>query len=139
MDKLDTEMIQLINEFEKITRTRVKVTYEQNGRLVVVVCQGQAKTAVGPGGKTLQLVESKLGKRFKIIEFNPDLHTFVQHVMLPLKASKIETTGPGEVTVHGADEKTRGLMIGAKAQNLRFTEKVIIKYFPELKEIKVVE
>ena len=43
------------------------------------------------------------------------------------------------VFVHGADEKTRGLMIGARAQNLRFAEKVIQKYFPELEEIKVVE
>ena len=44
----------------------------------------------------------------------------------------------GEVTVHGDDEKTRGLMIGSKARNLRFTETVCRKYFPDLQEIKVV-
>ncbi len=138
MEKLDTEKIQLINEFEKLTKTHVKNIYEHQNKLIVLVDQGEAKTAVGQGGKTLQMLEKKFGRAFKIIEYNVDLHTFIQNVMLPLKASKIEDSGEGEVTVHGADEKTRGLMIGAKAQNLRFTEQVIQKYFPDLKEIKVV-
>ena len=138
MEKLDTDMIRLIAEFEKITRTHVKNTYEHQERFIVLVEEGEAKKAVGPNGKTLELLEKKLGRRFKIVEYNRDLHTFVQNVMLPLKASKIETTGEGEITVTGNDEKTRGLMIGARAQNLRFTEKVIKKYFPELNEIKVI-
>lgn len=138
MEKLDTERIQLIAEFEKITRTNVKNIYEHQGKLVVLVDEGEAKKAVGQGGKTLKVLETKLGHTFKIVEFNPNLHTFIQHVMLPLKAQKIEDTGEGEVTVTGGDEKTRGLMIGAKAQNLRFTERVVQQYFPDLKEIKVV-
>ena len=131
-------MIRMIAEFERITKTHVKHTYTHQERIIIVVAEGEAKRAVGPSGKTLATLEEKLGKRFKIIEHNPDLHTFIQNVMLPLKAQKIEDTGEGEVTVTGADEKTRGLMIGARAQNLRFTEQVVQKYFPELKEIKVI-
>lgn len=138
MNKLDTEHIQLINEIEKITKVGVKDLYEHQGKMIILVDQEQARKAVGQGGKTLQLLEKKLGKTFKIIEYNKDLHTFIQNVMLPLKAAKIEDTGEGVVTVTGNDEKTRGLMIGAKAQNLRFTEKVVQKFFPDLKEIKVI-
>lgn len=137
MEKLNTDSIRMIAEFEKITKTNVKDTYEHQERIVIVVGEGEAKRAVGPSGKTLQLVESKLGKRFKIVEYHPEVLTFVQHVMLPLKASKIEWTGEGEITVWGPDEKTRGLMIGARAQNLRFFERVVQKYFPDVKEIKV--
>lgn len=138
MEKLDNEKIQFITEFEKLTKTNVKNIYEHQNKMIVLVDQGEAKTAVGQGGKTLVMLEQKFGKKLKIIEYNSDLHTFIQNVMLPLKASKIEDTGEGEVTVYGTDEKTRGLMIGAKAQNLRFTEQVVQKYFPDLKEIKVV-
>lgn len=138
MDKLDTERIQLINEIEKITKVPVKDLYEHQGKFIILVDQEQARKAVGQGGKTLQLLEKKLGKTFKVIEHDKDLHTFIQNVMLPLKAAKIEDTGDGEVTVTGNDEKTRGLMIGAKAQNLRFTERVVQKYYPDLKEIKVI-
>lgn len=138
MDKIDTQQIQLIAEFERLTRTHVKDMYDHQGKTVVLVNQGEAKQAVGQAGKTLVMLESKFNKKFKIIEYNSDLHTFIQNVMLPLKCIKFENTAEGEVTVTGADEKTRGLMIGAKAQNLRFTEKVVQKYFPTLKEIKVI-
>ena len=42
------------------------------------------------------------------------------------------------VTLTGPDQKTKGLMIGAKAANLRMYEKIVQKYYPQLKEIKVV-
>jgi len=48
--------------------------------------------------------------------------------MLPLRIETIKEEN-GIVYVHGKDEKTRGLMIGAKAKNLRFTEKIVQMYF----------
>lgn len=135
---LDTELIQVISGFERLTRTKVKDCYPHQGKLMMIVNPGQAKKAVGPEGKTLKLAETKLGKTFKIVEYNPDLLVFVKNVLLPLKANKIELTAENEITVTGPDEKTRGLMIGAKAQNLRFTESIVQQYFPELKEIKII-
>lgn len=135
---LDTDLIRAIAEFERITHARVQETFEHQNKLVVVVGRGDAKKCVGPEGKTLRIAEQKLGRRFKIIEMHPEMLTFIRNAMLPLRATKIEETGDGVVTVTGPDEKTRGLMIGAKAQNLRFTEKVVQRYFPQLKEIKVI-
>ena len=135
---LDTELIQTVNEFERMTHARVKDIFEHQNKIVLVVDQGDARKAVGPEGKTLHRAEEKLAKKFKIVEFNPDILIFIKHALLPLRATKIEPTGEGVITVTGPDEKTRGLMIGAKAQNLRFTEKVVQQYFPELKEIKVI-
>ena len=65
------------------------------------------------------------------------LGQFVQNAMLPLKIESIKEE-EGIIVVHGKDEKTRGLMIGAKARNLRWTESVVQIYFPQIKEIKVV-
>ena len=134
----DTERIQTIAGFEKISGARVRDCFEHQEKLVLVVGRGDARKAVGPVGKTLRKAEEKLGKKFKIVEYHPDLLVFIKNAMLPLKASKIELTGEGEVTVHGPDEKTRGLMIGSKARNLRFTETIARHYFPDLKEIKVI-
>jgi hypothetical protein len=55
----------------------------------------------------------------------------------PLKVVEI-VEGEGVITMTGSDQKTRGLMIGARAKNLRLYESIVQKYFPDIKELKVV-
>ena len=133
---IDNDFLQIISEVEKVTRAQIDKLLTHDDKLVFVVEKGGARKIVGPQGKTLKKLEDKLGKRLKIVEKTPDKFVFVQNAMLPLKIAKIHEEA-GIVHVHGADEKTRGLMIGAKAKNLRFTEKVVQMYFPDVQEIKV--
>jgi N utilization substance protein A len=134
---LDNELLQTIGIVEKVTQARIDKCIPREDRLVFVVERGDARKIVGPSGATLKKLEEKLGKRLKIIEKTPDKFQFVKNAMLPLKVESIKEEA-GIIVVHGADEKTRGLMIGAKARNLRFTESVVQMYFPDVVEIKVV-
>ncbi|MDD9954078.1 MAG: NusA-like transcription termination signal-binding factor [Candidatus Woesearchaeota archaeon] len=134
---LDKDLLQTITLVEQKTRARVDQCLPKDDKLVFIVGKGDARKMVGPGGATLKKLEEQLGKKLKIIEKNPDKFTFVQNAMLPLRIETINEEN-GIITVHGRDEKTRGLMIGAKAKNLRFTEKVVQMYFPDVQEIKVV-
>lgn len=134
---LDNDLLQTISLVERITHARVDKCIPRDDKLVFVVEKGDARKIVGPSGATLKKLESQLGKRLKIIEKTEDKFQFVKNAMLPLRVESIKEED-GIITVHGADEKTRGLMIGAKAQNLRFTEKVVQMYFPDVREIKVV-
>ena len=134
---IDTDLLQTITLVEKITRAQIDRCIPSEEKLVFIVERGGARKMVGPEGKTLKKLESQLGKKLKVVEKTPEKFQFVQNAMLPLKIESIKEE-EGIITVHGKDEKTRGLMIGAKAKNLRFTEKLVQMYFPDVREIKVV-
>ena len=134
---IDNDLLQTINVVEKITHAHVDRCIPRDDKLIFVVGRGDARKIVGPQGATLKKLESQLGKRLKVIEKTDDKMSFIRNAMLPLKIVDMKEED-GIVTVYGPDEKTKGLMIGAKAQNLRFTEKVVQMYFPEVREIKVV-
>ena len=133
---IDNDLLQTIMLVEKITHARIDRCIPRDDKLVFIVNKGDAKKIVGQDGATLKKLESQLGKKLKIIEKADDKQQFIRNAMLPLRVSDMKEED-GIVTVSGADEKTRGLMIGAKAQNLRFTEKIVQMYFPEVREIKV--
>jgi NusA-like KH domain protein len=134
---IDNDLLQTIAIVEKVTHARVDRCIPRDDKLIFVVGRGDARKIVGPQGAVLKKLEGQLNKRLKIIEKVDDKMLFIRNAMLPLKIVDMKEED-GIVTVYGPDEKTKGLMIGAKAQNLRFTEKVVQMYFPEVREIKVV-
>jgi NusA-like KH domain protein len=134
---IDNDLLQTIALVEKITHARVDRCIPRDDKLIFVVGRGDARKIVGPNGATLKKLEQQLSKRLKVIEKTDDKMSFIRNAMLPLKIVDMKEED-GIVTVVGPDEKTKGLMIGAKAQNLRFTEKVVQMYFPDVREIKVV-
>ena len=136
--KYDMQTIQWMSLFEKITRARLKDCFTHNNKLCFLVEEGQLRKALGPQKKNLIRLESLLNRKLKIIEYKDDLLKFIVNVFAPLKVAKIEETEEGVVTITGPDQKTKGLMIGARAQNLRNYEQIVQKYYPTLKEIKII-
>ncbi|NQU98618.1 NusA-like transcription termination signal-binding factor [Candidatus Woesearchaeota archaeon] len=135
--KYDLDLIRHINLFEKITRINVKECFYFKEKLTFMVNQGLMMKALGKNKMHLLKLEKLLSKQIRIIEYNENLLQFIQNLIAPLKVVKISEED-GVVTIIGPDTKTKGLMIGSKAKNLRETEEIVQKYFPELKEIKVV-
>jgi len=138
---LDNDTLQIIAAFEKLTHVRVQDFFVHNDRLIFIIEAGGLMRALGKDGANVKLLSQKLGnKRLKVAEINPDLKLFIRNLIHPLKVERMETDTPdaGIVTLFDNDMKTKGLIIGAKAQNLRFYERVVQKYFPEVKELRVV-
>jgi transcription antitermination factor NusA-like protein len=77
-----------------------------------------------------------LKRKIKIVEFNPNRVQFITNYLAPLRIVYIKEDGD-VITVTGDDTKTKGLIIGIKAQNLRNLEKIASKYFT-IEEIKVI-
>jgi len=134
---IDNELLQTISLVEKFTHAHIDRCIPKENKLVFVVGRGDAKKIVGPQGSTLKKLEVQLGKKFKIIERTDDKLQFIRNAFLPLRIVEMKEVD-GIVTIVGPDEKTKGLMIGAKAHNLRFTEKIVQIYFPDVREIKIV-
>jgi transcription termination/antitermination protein NusA len=135
--KYDMETLQWMNLFEKVTKARIKDCFVHNEKIHFIVENGQLFKALGENKKNVTKLEDLLKKKVKVIEYSDDMLKFIVNVMAPLKCVDIKNDAD-IVTITGPDQKTKGLMIGARANNLRKFEGVVQKYFPNLKEIKVI-
>jgi len=123
--------------FEKVTKTELKDSFIDNNELLTfVVMEGQLGKAVGKKAVNVKALESMLKKKIKIVEFSPDMIKFIKNLIYPLKAEEI-TQEEKVIIIKGPDVKTKGLLIGRNAKNLRNTESIVKKYF-EIDEIKVI-
>jgi len=122
--------------YESITGSAIKDCFEQNGRLIFVVKQGEIGKAIGKRGMNIKKLERIFKKRIKIIEFSQELLQFIQNVVFPLKVKEIKQEN-NKVIITPPDTETRGYLIGKGAVNLRATEEIVKRYF-DITEIKVI-
>jgi N utilization substance protein A len=133
----DNNFLQIMRLFEKVTRVSLKDAYDTTTSIFFIVNPGNLIKALGKNRENVTKLQEMLGRRFKIVEYNSDILKFVKNVIFPYKVLDITQEG-NIVTIKGPDMKTKGLIIGAKAQNLRNYESIVKKYFTDLEEIKVV-
>ncbi|MBU0666632.1 MAG: NusA-like transcription termination signal-binding factor [Nanoarchaeota archaeon] len=135
--KLDTEIIRQIALFENITRAHVKDCFVLRDRLTFIVQSGEMGKALGKNKANIFKIEKLLKRRIKIFEYNPNILQFVRNLFLPLRIQEIKEE-ENIITITGPDSKTKGLMIGANAKNLRAYEEITKRYFSQVNEIKVI-
>ena len=131
----DVELIKTINLFENVTKARVKDALYMKELLTFIVFEGDMFRALGKNLENLKKMESMLKRKIKIVEFNNDMVKFITNLLYPYKVDSITVDGK-IVTIKDEDTKTKGLIIGAKAQNLRQYERIVKKYF-DIEEIRV--
>ena len=131
----DSDTLRLMSLFESATGAKLKDCL-QDGQLIFVVEEGEMGKAIGPRGFNVKRIEDALKRKIKIIEFSADPVKFIKGLVYPLQ---VETAveEEGIVTLRAVDHKTRGYLIGRNASNLRNYEKIVKRYFPTVKEIKV--
>lgn len=134
--KYDISLMKFISLFEAITQAKLKDAVDEESRLLFVVEEGEIGKAIGKNGMNVKRLENVLNKRIRIVEFNNDLLQFVRNLIYPLAAREIKEENK-IVIIAGNDAKTKGLLIGRDAQNLRAYENVVKRYF-EIEGIKVV-
>jgi NusA-like KH domain protein len=132
---LDVDMLKCIGLFENVTHARVKDAFYFKEILTFMVLEGDMFKALGKNLSNLKRLEQMLQKRIKIIEYNPDIIKFITNLLYPYKVAEIKQDEK-IITITDPDMKTKGLIIGAKAQNLRAYESIVKKYF-DIVEIKV--
>lgn len=130
----DTETMQLMAYFEKATRARLKDCVVRDWLVVLVVEPGEMGKALGPKGRNVRRLESALKKRVRIVEFSPELVSFIKNMVHPVDV-KVEEQD-GVVLLVPPDLKSRGVLIGRNAQTLRLFEEVVRRFFP-VKELRV--
>ncbi len=135
--KLDMDALRMLSLFEKVTDSRVKDAVDYKDKLTFIVEEGQLWKALGKDRANLIKLEELLKRRVKIVEYRKDKIQFLVNLIHPLRVKDIQEDEEGIITITGTDTKTKGLLIGSRAQNLRATEEVMRMYF-DVKEIKVI-
>ena len=135
--KINLELIQYINYFERLTKASVKDCFFEEEKLIFVVKPGQARKAVGINGVNAKRFVEKTGKKIKIIEFNEDPIKFIRSLVSPIRPKNIEQE-EDTINIEVESTKDKGLLIGRNAKNLENLKKHVQKYFVQIKDIKIV-
>ncbi len=133
--KYSQDLMKFMSIFETITHAKLKDCIEDDF-LIFVVQENQIAKSIGKNGNNVKQLQNILKKKIKIVEFNTDVVIFVKNLITPLKAKDIKID-EDVIIIQGEDTKTKGLLIGRNAKNLREYESIVKRYFP-IKEIKVV-
>ncbi len=135
--KYDLNLMKFMSFFESITKAKLKdCFFDKNEMLVFLVEENQIAKAIGKKGINVKNIRQKINRKIKIVEFNPNLETFVANLISPLSAKEIKIDDK-VITIVGPDTKTKGLLIGRSGQNLRNYEEIVKRYF-DINEIKVI-
>ena len=135
--KFGVDTIRYMSLFETLTRAKPKdCFFDSNKQLVFVVEPGNIAKAVGKSGANVKKLENALKRKIKIVEFNPNMLKFIANLIAPVKAKEIKSENK-KIIITPADLKTRGMLIGKNAKNLKNFENITKKYF-DITEIRVV-
>jgi len=122
---LDTNAIQSIQIFERLTHARCKDYILQETMSFFIVEPDNIGKAIGKQAVHIKQLEQVLRKKIRIIEYAPELKQFVQNVIAPLRIDNFEEHD-GVVLLAAKDLKTRGMLIGRNASHLRLYEAIIL-------------
>lgn len=124
--------------FDRITHVPLKDCFEDTHHLLTfVVNYHEIGRAVGKKAQLVKKLEQQLKRKVRIVGYHPDVKGFIRFLIYPLHVAHVELQD-GIITITDDDRKTKSLLIGRNAQNLRNTESIVQRYFPDIKEIRVV-
>ncbi|HLD05820.1 MAG TPA: NusA-like transcription termination signal-binding factor [Candidatus Nanoarchaeia archaeon] len=134
--KYDTQLIQTMALFERLTGAETRDCFQYPDRLVFVVNPGQMGKALGKHKMHPRKLEQMFKKKVQIVEYADTLKGFIRNLIQPLTVDDIEE-GKEEVVLKVKDTKTKGYLIGIRAQNLKRLQETVQQYYP-INKIKVV-
>ncbi len=135
--KYTQELIGMMSIFSKIAKVTVKDCFEDNlNVLTFVVDHTQLGRAIGKKAVTIKRLEQLFKRKIRVIGFYPEIELFVRNVVYPLHVESVERE-ENILYLKDPDKKTKSLLIGRNAQNLRNTEAIVQRYFVDVTEIKV--
>ena|SRR3989344_2696444 len=132
--KYDITVMGYMSLFENVTKAKLRDCIADN-TITFVVEPGEIGRAIGKKGMNVYMLEKIFKKKIRIVEFSENLQTFIKNLVAPLKLAGIEENGD-VVFLEAIDLKSRGILIGRNAQNLRQFEAIVKRYYP-IKELRV--
>jgi NusA-like KH domain protein len=131
MRNFDTDIINVINAFENLTRTEVRDCICSD-IVYFLISPGKMAITIGKNGQNIKNAERILKKPIKVFEWNEDIEEFIKN-MIP-QTQKISINGE-KVTVTITVE-TRGAVIGRGGGNIKAIREFLSRN-SNIKELKI--
>jgi len=129
--KFTLDSIQNITLFEKVTGSKVKDCFDEDGKLVFLVEEGGVKKAV----LKLPKLKTLFNKELKIMGFSSDPVKFINNLLYPTKVKGVKLEDD-HVIITCFDTKSKGKVFGREKTNLlRITE--LLKKYNKIKTVSV--
>lgn len=132
--KLDREAFAYSSIAEKIIRVRIKDSFKEGETLYFVIYPGSLGKALGKGATNIKRLQEKFNSRIRFVEFSDNCARFIKNLIYPLKVEEISESEE-EIILKDSNKKTKSLLIGRDAKNLKLLNNVVDRYFN--KTIKV--
>ncbi len=132
--KLDSESIQYITLFEKVTKAMVKDCIPNNEKIIFVVNEGFAGIAIGRKGINIKNLEKMLRRKIEIIEFSGDPIKFLSNILRPfdMKNAYVSEKSDGKKAIHFSVNRSGPLLIA----KIKKSRRLMTRYFGEMDLIK---
>ena len=134
--KLNLELIQYINLFEKITCVNVKNCFFHKDSLVFIISNGQISKAIGKKGFNIKKISRMINKKIKIAEYNDDPVKFINSYVSPIDVDHIELKDK-IINIKAKNSKDKGLLIGRNGRNLE-NIKNLINYYFKIEKVRII-
>ncbi len=131
----DQDVMHMMALFDQVTRASLKDCIKGEELIIFIVEPGEIAKSIGKGGSNIKLLERKLNKRIKVVEFAEDACKFAANLMYPAQVAGCQYEEK-RILMEPADMNSRGIMIGRNASSLRRTEEIVKRYF-DIEQIKV--
>src|SRR3989344_6152221 len=127
----DNELIKIMSMFTQITGVPVKDCFFDETKMTFIIPSGNIRQALGQNNFNLRKLEDRFKKKIRMVEFQPDMIKFIKNMILPFKVDDIILLDDKTVILKSEDQKTKGLIIGKNARNLRALETNVKRYFDD--------
>ncbi|MEK6933101.1 MAG: NusA-like transcription termination signal-binding factor [Nanoarchaeota archaeon] len=125
---LDKNLIEKINLFENITKTKVKDLIEKEDKLIFILDYGEIIKIIVKKGKNIKTAENLMHKKIKVVEFNQDPLKFIKNFIYPIKPLSIDLK-ENIAGIKVEDRKSKGLLIGRDGKNLDELNNIAKRYY----------
>ena len=128
---LSDEARQYIALFEDETGATVRDCLIEDDRVVFLVAPGDMGTAIGPNGRHVESVETRLNADVDLVESAAEPAAFVENALAPAAVRGITISNQGDervayVEVEAAD---RGVAIGNEGRNIETARMLARRHF----------
>jgi N utilization substance protein A len=126
--------MRLIAQFENLTGAGARdcVVDEKFSRILFVINPGEMGLAIGKKGASVKKASDAFGKKFEVVEYNPDKVQFLRNCFLPVQIQTVtfEQNEEGdEVAYIEVQPEDRGLAIGKEGKNIIKAKKLAFRQF----------
>ncbi len=136
-----TEM-KYIALFESISGANAKdcIVDEEQGRVIMVVKEGDIGAAIGKGGRNIRLLERMTGKKHEIIEYSQDPVQFIKNALKPANVQEVRITERPDgrtIAVVAVHPRDKGVAIGKNGRNAERLRMLVKRYF-QIQNVSIV-